>query len=201
MELNTTGGIDLRTRRRGCPTTQRVPLTPPARHANTTESNICGLTSEVVTVFVIPFGNTVFHDRVTQPRTATGAAGSIASPNYRRLDTCQSNRLCTPTAVGAESFGFTADERDDYASRPSPGCGQYGGTDYGRLPAGCYILHQMNQHAFDVLRSPPIFLSALAYGAIIHPANDGNSNIAVSRHRPPARLTSCNRVSNLSLVF
>jgi hypothetical protein len=30
----------------GCPTTQRVPLTPPARHANTTESNICGLTSE-----------------------------------------------------------------------------------------------------------------------------------------------------------
>ena len=43
-------------------------------------------------------------------------------------------------------------------------------------------LHEMNQHASDVLRSPPILLSALAYygAATMHPTNDdGKAHIAV----------------------
>jgi hypothetical protein len=43
-------------------------------------------------------------------------------------------------------------------------------------------LNEMNQHASDVLRSPPILLSALAYygAATMHPTNDdGKAHIAV----------------------
>jgi hypothetical protein len=43
-------------------------------------------------------------------------------------------------------------------------------------------LHEVNRHASDVLRSPLILLSALAYygAATMHPTNDdGNAHIAV----------------------